>query len=1039
VSEEEQGTLAAVAEHLALAVQPLEDALADLDSFRAFLYRLGWEAESIPPSYTHLGDLAAEAVASAEALGNGADGPAVATALERSRDLYVAVQGLKEAPAGVDAPAFLAELADRLFEILLVDYLAAALPSAYNVLRLLHVIQLEEHEATATRPAFVRTRFAADEIPRVVEDPGSIPTRVYGWGTPDLDFPLVANQLLDLVHALGLPASLAKVDPALGKALQATPEQTAAPISLTVHIPVFELDVAGTTVEGGLAVLELPAENGRQPGLVLQPFVPQDAGAGVDLGGGLALHVRAGTDLASTLGVVVRPGDVEVRYPFEPGTALPSAGFGVSLVLAPPAPKLLVGEPSATRLQLAGATVALEIDSAAGQLEVRGSLQLAGLVLVVSVGDADGFLAQLLGGDLTVPLPLSVEWSNRTGLTFSGDPAPAVTTYPHLSAGPVRVDAFSLALRNAAQDGGPPEVTLAAALGLSGSAGPVGFTLADVGLQLALRFSDGNAGPFDVGVGFKPPSGLGLVIEAGPVSGGGFLFYDAAKEQYAGAVQLSFSGIALKAVGVLTTRLPDGSPGFSLLVIVSAEFSPVQLGMGFTLDGVGGLLGIHRTAAVEPLRAGLASGALDSILFPDDPVGHAQQLVATVATVFPPAAGRHVFGPAARIGWGTPTLITIDVALVLELPSPVRLIVLGRLRALLPDEQAAVVRLQMDVLGVIDFDRREAAVDAVLVDSRLAGFPLTGAMAMRLAWGASPSFLLAVGGFNPRFLPPASFPALDRIAIALASGDNPRLRLEGYLAVTSNTLQFGARVDLSVRAGGFGVAGFLSFDALLEQQPLSFVVDVKGSLAVTAGGHTLLSVTLELTLSGPQPWHGHGRASFSILFFDVGVSFDFTIGDAGPPALPQTVDVAPLLLAALADARAWSAQLPAGGDALVTLRAVPPSAQVLAHPHGTLQVRQRLVPLDRTLDRFGGDTPAGARLFRIAGATLAGAAAETAPLDDLFAPAQFTSLTDEQKLSQPSFSPMHSGTWIGEADVAAGTPLPVQIDYEQTTIAARAA
>jgi hypothetical protein len=529
------------------------------------------------------------------------------------------------------------------------------------------------------------------------------------------------------------------------------------------------------------------------------------------------------------------------------------------------------------------------------------------------------------------------------------------------------------------------------------------------------------------------------VVGAGPVSGGGFLFYDAALEQYAGAVQLEFSGIALKAVGVLTTRLPGGVPGFSLLVIVSTEFTPVQLGMGFTLEGVGGLLGINRVAAVEPLRAGLASGALDSILFPADPVGHAQQLVATISTVFPPSAGRHVFGPTARIGWGTPTLVTIDVALVLELPAPVRLIILGRLRALLPDEQAEIVRLQMDVLGVIDFDRREAAADAVLVDSRLASFPLTGAMAMRVSWGADPGFLLAVGGFNPRFLPPPGFPRLDRVAVALADGDNPRLRLEGYLAVTSNTLQFGARLDLSVGAGGFTIVGFLSFDTLIELDPLSFVVDVSGALAVKAAGQTLLSVTLKLTLSGPEPWHAHGRASFSILFFDVTVGFDVTIGDAGPPPPPQTVEIAPLLLAALADARAWTAELPTGGQALVTLRTLPPTGDVLAHPHGTLQVRQRLVPLDHSLDRFGGDIPVGTRLFHLASATLGGDPAQTEPLNDLFAPAQYTALTDDEKLSQPSFTPMASGARIGEHDIACGTPLPIQLDYEQTTILAGAA
>ena len=125
-------------------------------------------------------------------------------------------------------------------------------------------------------------------------------------------------------------------------------------------------------------------------------------------------------------------------------------------------------------------------------------------------------------------------------------------------------------------------------------------------------------------------------------------------------------------------------------------------------------------------------------------------------------------------------------------------------------------------------------------------------------------------------------------------------------------MQFGARVDLAARAGSFSIAGFLSFDALVTLSPLAFVVDIAAKLAVKAGGHTLLSVSLALTLSGPRPWRARGRASFSILFFDVSFGFDVTIGDDAQPALPAPVDVAPLLLAAFADPRAWSAQLPAG-------------------------------------------------------------------------------------------------------------------------------
>ena len=193
-------------------------------------------------------------------------------------------------------------------------------------------------------------------------------------------------------------------------------------------------------------------------------------------------------------------------------------------------------------------------------------------------------------------------------------------------------------------------------------------------------------------------------------------------------------------------------------MIVSAEIPPVQLGLGFMLVGVGGLLGINRTVAVEALRAGLKTGALGAVLSPPDPKANVGQLVASLAGLFPPAAGRHVFAPTARIVWGSPTQITIELCLVLELPAPVRLVALGRLRALLPDEREAIVRIQVDVLGVIDFDRAEAAVDATLVDSRLAQFALTGDMALRMSWGAQPSFLLAVGGFHPRFAAPPGFP-----------------------------------------------------------------------------------------------------------------------------------------------------------------------------------------------------------------------------------------------------------------------------------------
>lgn len=660
---------------------------------------------------------------------------------------------------------------------------------------------------------------------------------------------------------------------------------------------------------------------------------------------------------------------------------------------------LRLGSSDGTRIELENLQAAAELTSApSAALSVKAEKGR----LIIDPGDGDGFLQHVLPEDgLTVSFEAGVSLSSTRGFELSGGVGLDATLPGNVKLSPQGVTA-----------------------GLGVQLGPVAVDIDGVGVRTGFSATPGNLGVANVEIGFKGPDRLGLAIDAGPVTGGGYLAHDVAKGDYVGEIHLTFERIGARAVGIITTK-----PDFSLLVLVSAEFPPIQLGLGFRLVGAGGLLGINRTIAVEKLRAGLKTGALASVLSPPEPGETAAQTVAALGQLFPPAAGRHVFAPTARIVWGTPTLITIDLALALELPSPVRLVAMGRVKAVLPNPENPIVKLQVDALGVIDFDRGEAAVDATLTDSKLAQFALTGDMALRMGWGANPSFLLAIGGFHPRFTAPAGFPALERVAIALAAGNNPKLRLEAYLAITSNTVQFGARLDLAAKAGSFSISGFLSFDALLTLAPLGFVVDIAAKLAVKAGSRTLLSVSLQLSLSGPRPWRARGRASLKILFFDVSFSFDVTIGDAVQPALPPPVDVAPLVLEAFKDPNAWTAQLP--GSAVVSLRALEPGPAILAHPLATLNVRQRVAPLERTIDRFGSSVPSGAKKFRITTATVGGVRTTLAPLQDRFAPAQFTNLSDDNKLSAPSFEDMTSGAALGADGYSTGQHVVVGLVYEQ--------
>src|SRR5262249_24404381 len=152
----------------------------------------------------------------------------------------------------------------------------------------------------------------------------------------------------------------------------------------------------------------------------------------------------------------------------------------------------------------------------------------------------------------------------------------------------------------------------------------------------------------------------------------------------------------------------------------------------------------------------------------------------------------------------TPPLITANLALVFEIGARRRLLILAQIAAILPRADNDLVRLLMDAVGVIDFDQGTSSLDASLHDSRLLRkFTLTRDMALRLTWEVSPTFALAVGGLHPPFTPPPAFPKLARIAINLSSGATPRLRCEAYYALTSNTVQFGARAELFASAAGF--------------------------------------------------------------------------------------------------------------------------------------------------------------------------------------------------------------------------------------------
>ena len=199
---------------------------------------------------------------------------------------------------------------------------------------------------------------------------------------------------------------------------------------------------------------------------------------------------------------------------------------------------------------------------------------------------------------------VDLSWKPSQGIRFTGSAALEIAIPAHVSLGPLEI--LSLYLRaSLAEDGSiPAELSC----GFKAALGPLIASVDRLGVIALFTFPTraATSGPADLGFAFKPPNGVGLAIDAGVVKGGGYLYLDFEPGEYAGALELVVADwLSLKAIGLINTKLPGGQPGFSLLVIITAEFNPgFQLGLRLHAVGVGGLLGLNRTVLLEPLTQG---------------------------------------------------------------------------------------------------------------------------------------------------------------------------------------------------------------------------------------------------------------------------------------------------------------------------------------------------------------------------------------------------------------------------------------------------
>lgn len=662
-----------------------------------------------------------------------------------------------------------------------------------------------------------------------------------------------------------------------------------------------------------------------------------------------------------------------------------------------------------------------------GDFEVRVAANATGTLKIQARG---GFLEKVIPEPITYDFDITVGWSSKSGFFFQngGTLEASIPTNADLGFLKLSETHVGITPKLGSGDGGddgPPGVPVKIGTSPKLNLGFLKANVQRVGLQLDLRFpkDGGNVGPADLQVGFNPPNGIGLAVNAGPVSGGGQLNFYPDENRYSGTLSLQIGNIGLNAIGLLKTELPGSRDGYSLLILITADIPPVQLGFGFALTGLGGLLGINRQAKMRELGATVRTGSLSSVLFPQNVVENSQQIISDLRTIFPPRADRHVVGPMARLTWGTPIILKMKLGVILEIPTW-KIAIAGIFNLDLPDEEVALIDLNLAVVGVIDIPNKRIAIDASLYDSRVVSWTVSGDMAMRLKWGSGSRFILSIGGFNPRYDAPPDFPELDRVKVEMSPpGGNPRMGMKGYLAVTPNTFQVGALYYIHGEFGPATIDGKLGFDALFNFDPFKFIIDIIAKVSVGIKGHGL-TLKLTGTLKGPGPFHLKGKVHIEILFLSITAKVDVTFGESKKKESLPAANVMRELTKELGKSGNWSAQLPPEGASVVNIRRPEPDQEggngesgsdtVLVHPLGGITVRQTVVPLAFRIDTFGNARPATYERFEIRDVLVDGnSLSQGRRVKEKFAPAKYRKMSDSEKMNSPPFVKRQAGVEAG--------------------------
>ena len=913
--------------------------------------------------------------------------------------------------------ANLAVLQNQLINALLARYFRDYRPFLYGTLSLMGIIKTQSIENADQNNSSVLNEYSTIEwsaVEELILTPESSLKNTYAYG--DVNNAFKWSGLFDNIQyillSLGIPATI--FQPPKNLRSKYYSKGVADNYKLkALRIPIYAAYNQSIKAFAEISFFLIPVppsgvKDHAPEGFLISLYMNGMAGGNIPLSNGWSIIFRAGA--SSGIGCEFLPDNTKVVNNLfsDNDSSIAEVNFSVALNKNEGSKKtILLGTSESTHLELRGFQLRLDANGdLSGDYNIGLEMALLKAAVVIKASDGDSFLNIILPKEpIEILFDISAGVSRKNGLYIQGGAGLNYTSHINKSFGPIYINTVELNL-----DAGDKGITLITAASGGAKIGPVTASVEKIGLETLLDFTKpGLLGNADFSLDFKPPSAIGIVIDAAGVKGGGFLEMEGGN--YTGVLELSIKNkVSLTVIGILTTKMPDGSKTFSLKLFGFAEFTPVQLGLGFVISGVGLAAAIECCMNEEALRDAVYNGSLRSILFPPDPIQNARQIINDLEAFFPSRNNCYVFGAMVKLGWGgAKPLVKAEVGIFLETGEVIRIALAGMAYAKLPNEDSPVLILQLQVLGILDFTNKTLAIDSSLKGSKLLNWTLDGDIALRSGWGDNPCFALSCGGFYPGYRAPAGFPSLRRLSITLGSG-NPRIGLFLYLATTENSVQCGAMLlfyfSKKIKIIGLiELEGGLAFDALFRFNPFYFETRLAAWLDLKRNGKSIMGIDLRLNLTGPNIYRAWGYGKVKIIGIGVEVEFDKTFGTKKPELPQETISPLGILTKELAEAKNWSITMPLWGGEGVLFREGSDTDNYI-DPYGGIYFRQNSIPLCLKLQKYRrAAILAGEDYFDI----VAQNGSEASDAEDFFAPGEFRNLSDQEKLSAPAFEKMKSG------------------------------